>query len=525
MNTTDFKKTQAYNQAKSLYDEGKKHEAVAILMQYDVLKHSSKGKRRAIYIDRGKVDQKGYDRLQGIAIGRDLQENTANAKSMIKQFRLNVAGSIKAQFNSSDAEFNQQASFYFNSIYSKNCSFIDQTHLVKLAQNLVACLIREGDCLVIFDDFIEDTGKLKFFESDQLVSVDKSDWESKRPSWCNDSVPMSKQSWTGRKRYEDKAYEQSAGIITDKWGRVQGYVVSSKRGLTVAKIEDCMIIPADSATLFKSTERMNQYRGISELLTTAPLFADIYEMRAKELASAKLSASWGGVIKSVGNEKALDDLLNDSKSLDELIAGEINEPAKRNYGTLDALAGGNITYLDSDDEFKPLDLDRPNLNTETFYATVNASAGSSLGLAGAYSNLTATNSYTAFRGDMILSWVTFEDLQKQLERDFLDWLVNKACKWAIDKGLLQEPTDALWNYKVCWKLPKMKQIDPVKTATANKINLKCGLTDYSELLGADWREKLDSLGEQIEYAKERGIPLDLLETISGAIIPETKDDE
>lgn len=525
MTPEQFKDTAAYKEASALFNGGDKKAAAAILARYDVLKHSTRTHRAAKTIDRSRPDITGYDRLYGISAARKLEANTACARSIVKQFRLNVAGSIKAQFNTDDEVFNEEASFWFNSCYAKTCDFIGDSSLVEIAQNLVAAAVREGDALIVFDDFIEGSGKLKIYEADQLVTVSAKSWEENRPSWCNDSVPMGRQAWTGRKRYENKAFEQNAGIITDRFGKVRGYIVTNDRGAIAANVEDVTILPEESCKLFKVTERANQYRGVASLLSTAAEFEDIYEMRGKELQAAKVSSSFAGVVTSDHSE-VMQDMFNTAATVDDLLGDTATGASSREtYAALESLTGGNIAYLAKDDDFKELNLNRPNMETEAFYNSVSQSAGSSMGMAKAYTKLSADSSYTSFRGDMLMTWVTFEDMQKLLERKFLDWLVYKACVWAIDEGLISAPVDPLWNYKISWKLPVMKQIDPIKEATANALNFKNGFIDLTDIHGPDWRGKIDKIAEQVQYIREKNLPLEILETKAGALVPNANDSD
>lgn len=505
---------EAYNEVKKLYDAGEEKKAVQVLMKYNVLDVNTY--RQDIPIDRSKNnDLKDYDRLKAIATGRSLENFTASAKSMLLQFRLNVAGSIKFNCNSADEIFNKSAMKWFNSYYAKNCDFISDSSLVELSQNLISALLREGDTLIIFDSFIENSGRLKFYESDQLVTVQDKDWKEKRPDWCNDKIALKKSKWTGWKRHELKAYTQNNGIICNKHGQVKGYIVSADRGQSIKNIEDVTIIPAESAKLFKQTKRFNQYRGVSDLATISDDFQDCFEMRSKELQAAKISATFAGIIKNTSGTP--DAILRASETLEEGVT-TLQAP-QANYEKFGSVEGGLIETMQKGDEFVPLNLDRPNLNAEAFYKTVNESAGASLGLSKAYSNMSAVNSYTAFRGDILLSWTQFFSLQKLLENKFLDWLAEKAILWAIDKNILAPSTDPLWTSSMNWNLPKMKALDELKTAKAKASLLKSGLTTFQKELGSSYKEILTAYSEEVKFCKGLGLDfLDIFESKAGALI-------
>lgn len=57
------------------------------------------------------------------------------------------------------------------------------------------------------------------------------------------------------------------------------------------------------------------------------------------------------------------------------------------------------------------------------------------------------------------------------------------------------------------------QVDTAQNAIA--LALKNGTTDFAQEIGPDWRNHFDSLSEQINYARGKGIPLSVMEMKSG----------
>jgi hypothetical protein len=70
----------------------------------------------------------------------------------------------------------------------------------------------------------------------------------------------------------------------------------------------------------------------------------------------------------------------------------------------------------------------------------------------------------------------------------------------------------------------MPNVDELKEENAIKQALKNGTTDFSKLLGPDWRKKLESYAEQIAFVREKLLPLGILETIGGTAPADEKPD-
>lgn len=436
-------------------------------------------------------------RGRGIAAARDLERNYSNAKSLVRQIKINTVGSLgKMRLNTAETELNSMVQDWFNGSYAKNCDARGDNHLTDFYKLALISTLREGDVVAVFDDFLFDDGKLWFFEADQMVEIIESEWNAQTD-------------WVEVKNGKTIPLQQSQGVIYDSYGRVIAYAVTgNSRGKQTVPLADAMIVPRGSAKHMMMPWRFNQLRGSADFLTIIGDMEDNYEMRAKELQTAKVASSMAGIVKKKdGIEGSLmsmgldpDKIIEDDTDSGEQVA---NAPV---YDRLGHLTGGHMEYLADDDEFEFLKIDRPNLDTASFHDFMLQSSGSALGLAKAYSKLEADRSYTAFRGEMVMSWETFKDYQKWLERRLADWVAVKAITYAIRKKTLPRlPTG--WEDKVSWTWPTMPQVDPVKENKGKETGLQNGLTDYSELLGPDWKKRMEALAEQKEYAEGLGLNL------------------
>jgi hypothetical protein len=112
---------------------------------------------------------------------------------------------------------------------------------------------------------------------------------------------------------------------------------------------------------------------------------------------------------------------------------------------------------------------------------------------------------------MVMTWVSFLVEQKDLEREFLDWVGVRALRWAIGKKLIKAKPPANWEDKISWHLPKMPHVDELKERLANRQALKNGERDFSDIVGPNWRSVFDSLSSQLDYARGKKIPLSVFD--------------
>jgi capsid protein len=468
--------------------------------------------RKAPKIER--VDEAGIyptrKRLLGINAARQLERNYSPMRAQQHQFKMNVVGTL-AKIQVNDEAGGKDASKWFNEEWAASPDFKnDAIHFNQVLQNIVTSVHREGDCIVAVDDnLFKDSGKLLFWESDQICPLSESALEDS---------PY-------------KGFTQDQGLIRDPiTDKIVAFVVSGKRGLsTIDDYKECVILTTDEARFVSKPWRLNQGRGVGSVVTSAPQIQDVYEMQAAELQSAKANAKRAGVIKRADESADADymiEQIEEEQVSDDVSAADALDTKDKlpNYENFEALTGGYMEYLREGDDFQLLDSNRPNVNMLAFIQSLMGQAGSSRGLAKCYTNLEASTSYTAFRGEQIMTWPTFEDDQKWIERQVCDWISKKVLTWALRKGVVSSLADG-WERCISWTWPQMREVDNLKAETAVRMKLKNGTTDWSKLLGPNWKEILTKFGEQVKFIKDQGLPLSVFETVAGAIIEDDNDDE
>lgn len=485
-----------------------------VLQQYDVLKHTKQ--RRKPIIEYGNEDTQlnTNSRYQIINLCREIERNTSAGKTLITQLKNNVIGTEgKLQLNIKEKENAKKVNQWFNSIYAKNCDSKADQHLNDILKNILASVIREGDVLLVFDDFLKNDGKLIIYEADQLVEVQENEWKNQK-KWTE------KITVNGKK--QTVPLQQSQGVVYDRYGAVVAYIVTYKHGQQKQRLKDVTVLPINVCKFVKNTTRPNQLRGTGEFNAIISDLHDVHECQTAEILTAKLGATMAGVITkkdSADEEAVFRGGINPETLIDIDPATITGQTTTDNYEQLEILCGGNLEYLSTEEEFKPINFDRPNLDLQKFVTNVKNSAGAALGLAKCFSQLQTTASYTAFKGELSLSEITFKKWRKYIERYVCDWWGVKAIKWAIENNELNINLPEDWKYKISWTWPSPIIIDPVKDVKAKQQAIKDGYISYAELLGPDYKEKIDTASEGLKYARSKGLMLTADESKSGALIP------
>ena len=84
---------------------------------------------------------------------------------------------------------------------------------------------------------------------------------------------------------------------------------------------------------------------------------------------------------------------------------------------------------------------------------------------------------------------------------------NMAIRHAMEAGAVPADAPDGWEYEIAWQYPHMPAVDEQREQQAIAQKLKNGLTCYRDQISPSWRAHFDQLGEEIAYAKEKGIPV------------------
>ncbi len=461
-----------------------------------------------------------YERLKALSLVRDLMRNSAPIRGLARTMRVNIIGPCgKLRFRDPDEWYNKAAK-WFNGAWARAADFTDGSTWRECLQLAIHSLSFDGEFVVIFDDGLlsggNGTGRLCFFESDRICNLDAAGFEP----------------------FKKKKMTQESGTIYDKLGRKCGVIVAAAPGLAETKAEKAFVLTCDPDKPLHERNwlhvmrkfRLRQGRGVADAVTAAPTALDALEILGLEMQSAKMGAAKYAAVYEKEPADAMaglglppdaypDDEKTDGKG--ESGSGDAEGAAEEEDWTspaLEDITGGNVDYLKEGDKVEFAPTNRPNPNLAPFLDYASDVAGAAFGVSHAYSRLKTDASYTAFRGDLSMTWRVFEDFQQFIEDAFTDWVARRAIEHAISAGDLAKPPSEDWHEGIAWQYPAQPAVDEGREASATAVKLKNGLTTYRDTLGPDWRETLKNIAEEIEYCKKLGIPHPALETASGAVI-------
>lgn len=252
--------------------------------------------------------------------------------------------------------------------------------------------------------------------------------------------------------------------------------------------------------LFKC-DRPGQIRGISEIVSTLGLFAELRRYTLAVLAAAETAADFAWFLKSTSPEIAA----SEATPFDTV-------DIERRMGQV-LPAGWDVSQLKAEQPTTAYSDFRFNLVGEAarpLHMPVNVAMADS-----------SRSSYASSRMDHI----PYERAIR-IDRDMIDRVAldKIAYAWldeaALVPGLIPAglPPFNEWDWSWVWQ--GFEHSDPTKAASATATELTLHTTtlrDQYESQGLDWREQIQQRAEEIALMRELGIPL---ATQSGAVIGE-----
>lgn len=169
-------------------------------------------------------------------------------------------------------------------------------------------------------------------------------------------------------------------------------------------------------------------------------------------------------------------------------------------------------------DLQSFDTHRPNLQLNEFVRALKGDATAVFGLGLLYATLNPEQSYTAFRGAMLMAWGTFEQLQKKFERSVLDWVAAVALTWAHERGFIGRPPED-FDMALSWAWPGMKEVNETDAQSALEKKFTNAETNLMQRHGADWRKHVDQQAAEVAYCVEMGVTHPSQRTANGGIAP------
>lgn len=467
--------------------------------EYDAAKTDPLVKHAVIHSEDTETQQMFYarKRIQMYADSEDLYDNDSAGATIDVCVRLTIGetGGVP-QFIGENAERCQNE---FD-IWKKTCGFYENESYNDMLKLILHAVKIKGDCLVLLDPVLTG-GKLRVFDADQITSISSADFIA----WCNEVG-----GYDGEEKAENR-WRQVEGAVINTQGRCIGWFVTMKRNRAAVAFADAAFIPMGVGVRVSARKKLTQYRGEPILLPNLDITDSTRDLVKSEVQSAKNSAELSlAVIEgedSVGDQAAalLNGLSNEQASEGTGITAEQLEEIRRKSkesGTYDALAGKSaIGRFRHGTTIQSLDnANRPSASIQDWMNNLADMNGHRYGIMSCLARGRADHSYSAGQIELSISWATFEEDQKMLERYVVDYVC--AVMFPGEK------------YIVEW--PKVFDIDPMKSEQTIRLKLQNGGMTFREYLGPRYMDKFDQMAkEKAELEKRNLMNLSIFQSNAG----------
>lgn len=449
---------------------------------YEAVSSPFSSGRRQSWIERGGEDDQlpSSDRHRLVNLARNMMRNSPTRVAQDQQIRVNVVGTVGgklyASFPEGYAAAADEVTRYFNRVWAPRAEFSFGKSFNWILKTVLTAADNGGNVILVFDDGIltggAGTGRIRGFEGDEIANAKPATFA----------------------RLFGGGYSQSQGFVYDGSGAFAGAFVSTvSRGETEFEDGKFLTLRRDP---FEDTpgnwialgdmRRFNQGRAVSPLTAAITCLVDLHEICASERQGAKLNAQLVGQVLTT----ATDDAPGALGAFDDEAGEASGDVVVKDFSTKELNAiGAHFDQMPENMKIELLDTKRPNPNMPAYIEFLTGQVGGTRGLARVYATLKAQTSYTAFRGEQVMSWPSFEEAQKDLERDVCDWAARLVIARAVSRGEITADLPEGWEYMLAWQWPKMREVNQTDAENAFAAGLRSGAVTFFERFGPDWENR------------------------------------
>lgn len=164
-------------------------------------------------------------------------------------------------------------------------------------------------------------------------------------------------------------------------------------------------------------------------------------------------------------------------------------------------------------------MSHPNQNVQTMVDWLANRCAASMGLSKVFATGDAHDA--DYRANQLFSWPAIIELQKDLEQ-ICDWVFCRFVKWAQKKGLVKSYVADNFMDFVDWSWRSIDDISPVEHQNGIRLALENNTATYKEILGSDWKEKLEQVAYEHKWMTQHGILHPAEKLISGGQSEQSK---
>ncbi len=411
---------------------------------------------------------------------RQLVRDNDYAKSAIRNIRNNVVGKgiafqgqvMMRRGNRLDEKTNDAIEkAWVRWGRKKTCHTAGTLSMKDIQRMVITAVAESGEVLVRFIYQSFGGGKIPFaleiIESDQLVDE-----------------------WNGR---AENGNEVRMGVEVDQWQRPVAYYLYPKHPgdyqfTGVPQSNRYLRVPADEVLHLGVPERVGQTRYVPWFHTAIKRLNNLGGYEEAEIIAARATAAVMGFIQSPEGNDAIGD--------DGVEGGE------RVYD----FEPGTIKELQAGETFSGFNPTRPNAQMDPFMRLMLR--GVAAGIGQSYESLSrdySQSNYSSSRLALLDDRDNWRVLQEWMVESFLQEVYEKWLEMAVLCGALNLPAyevaPELYN-EVRWMPRGWESVDPLKEATANRLNVRSGFTTAQAVIS-------EGGGDYEEVCKQRRRELDL----------------
>lgn len=441
-------------------------------------------------------------RAKLLDLTRNLVRNSSLFNTVLGQLSTNAistcGGKVVISTPNEEANMALKKAFF---AYTRNVDFHTGDTLNHLLKRTLREYVIGGDCVLLFDDeLVEDSGKVLLFESNQIVNVALPEVEKR----------YGKGSWI------------SNGKVYSRNGRHIGTVVSRSQTqcLGDADPDACYFLkkydvngnPVENYW-YHFSSNWREGRGVSQAASAIATIHQLEDLVQSELLASRRNSQifcWLTENKDPQEEMPsafdgdlnADDISNMSDEDIEKLAKEEAEAekvvsfnrAKENSVVYEALPPGF--------DAKQLTMTHPNQNVQTMVDWLANRCAASMGLSKVFA--TGNPEDGNWRSNQLFSWPAIRELQKDLEQ-VLDWLFFRFITWAQRKGFVKAYIAEDFMDFISWEWRGIDDLSPVEYQNGIRLALENNTKTYREILGNNWKERLEQTAYEHQWMSEHGI--------------------
>lgn len=434
-------------------------------------------------------------RLKLLDLTRNLVRNSSLFNTILGQLTTNVVstngGKIILDYPNKFFDDTLKKNFFE---YTRNVDFYTGDNLNHMLKRVLREYIIGGDCVLIFDDkLIEDSGKILLFEANEIVNVAQPEVERRygKGCWC----------------VNGKVYSQN--------GRHIGTIVSkSQCGAQIADPTRCYFLKKDpnASSLdngwFHFSCNWREGRGVSQAASAIATLHQLEDLVQSELMASRRNSQ---IFCWLTQEKNVQEELPsafDASDVEGMTDEEIEQAVKSENDSVQTISfnkarENSVIYeaLPEGVTAQQLQMQHPNSNVEVLVDWLANRVASSMGLSKSFA--TGNVDDATWRSNQLFSYPAILELQKDLEK-ICDWIFFRYCKYLVSHKVIEYIDPNIMDY-VDWSWKGIDSLDPVVNQTGIKLALENNTKTYREILGNDWKEKLQQVADEHEWMREHGM--------------------